>query len=131
MIGFLVVSHGDLAQGLRTAIEMIVGEKPDIKYAIFPPDESPDDFKEKVETELATLDLKSGVVIFSDLLGGTPFNICAKIALENERIELISGFNLGMVIEAITVREEMEFQELIRVVVESGKSNIKALSGVL
>ena len=131
MIGFLIVSHGNFSQGVLSAVEMIYGKAQRVEYLSLQPDQSPEEFKEEVDLKISTLDQGEGIIIFTDVQGGTPFNICSNIAIQNELIEVITGFNLVMIIEALTLREREDIKNLSREIVKIGVSSIKILSELI
>lgn len=116
MLGILLVSHGNLAEGLLSSAKMFFGD--DIKQIdtlSLHMQTSIDDFKEELERKVAKLDAGDGVLILADLFGGTPAN--QSILLQSDRVHVISGANLTMLVEVLGMREgsgPIDFAELAR-----------------
>lgn len=106
MIGILVTGHGDFSLGVAHALEMIAGKQHE--FCVVPFDESAPlslletQMRQETETLLKETD---GVVIFADLLGGTPFKTAMEIAADYEMVEVVVGVNLPMLVEVVIARE--------------------------
>lgn len=74
MVGMILASHGEFANGILQSGTMIFGEQPDVKAVTLEPSEGPDDLKAKLEAAIATFDNQDEVLFLVDLWGGTPFN---------------------------------------------------------
>lgn len=108
----LVVSHGELADAMVAAAFMICGETDGVAAVGLAPDDSPETFAERLE---AAVDQRRPTLILSDLLGGTPHNV-ACLAARRRGVRCIAGANLGLLIEAITTREELDDRLVDRLV---------------
>ena len=101
MIGLIVTGHGNFAEGIHDATEMIAGVQENYKKVLFKESMSLDslqtELKEKIDL---LLESNKGVVILTDLKGGTPFNISALLSNDYDQVEVISGINLPISIEA-------------------------------
>lgn len=119
----ILVAHGELAVEFLNTVKMIVGEVNHFHTISFLPGEGPDDVKSKI---LSVIDnnTDSNFIIFSDLFGGTPFNVSAQIAAENNKVTAISGMNLPMILELAFPASD-DILELEEKVVESAKEGIK------
>lgn len=128
MIGILVTSHGSLCQGMMNSLAMIAGENPNV-FALQFDDLS--NYPEKLAEELYRLDADyNGVVVFTDILGGTPFNECYKYIRGNNKsnIKIITGVNLPMLVEtSLALEHEDNLDNLVKIAVEAGKSSIECL----
>ncbi|WP_412988750.1 PTS sugar transporter subunit IIA [Pediococcus siamensis] len=106
MIAYVIASHGDLAESMRKSSFMIFGEQEQVAAVNFLPNESPEELKQAYEKAIASFSPASQVIFLVDLYGGTPFNVATEIVSGNtEKMSLISGLNLPMLVEAYTVRD--------------------------
>jgi len=103
MIGLVIATHGDLAKGLCQTSEMFLGKLQNTKNIGLQSEESAIDFQERLEGAVREVNKGKGVLILTDLNGGTPFNrgIMVKSAQPDQLIEVFSGVNLPMVIDAL------------------------------
>lgn len=102
MIGLIVTGHGKFAEGIHDATEMIAGRQENYKKVLFKESMSLDSLKEELKEQVdLLLETNEGVVILTDLKGGTPFNTSALLASEYDTIEIMSGINLPISIEAV------------------------------
>lgn len=127
MLAFIVVSHGSFAQGVVDSSYMIFGQQDKVQTVTFQLDEEPEDLTAKLATAVSRFDENDQVLFLVDLWGGTPFNAASRIVAEHtERMGLITGLNLPMLIEAYTVRDK-PLNEVIAHLEETGKIGIKHL----
>ena len=94
----IITGHGKFGYGLKSSLNIIVGENDSIKFIDFTEEKSPESLKEEIKRNLKETNGK--VYIFTDLLGGTPFKVSSELALENSNIEVLCGTNLPMLVEA-------------------------------
>ena len=129
MIGFIITGHGAYALGVHGALEMITGKQEKVKVIPFLPEMTLEVFKNEMVESIDTLKKEvSEIVIFSDLLGGTPFKTAAEIIMDQSGIELVSGTNLPMLIEGSILRLGMtSSQELVNQLLQTGKDGISRL----
>lgn len=134
MVGILVVCHGKLAEGFQSAASLIVGEREQFStLALFEGDPI-DELPKKIKKEIHALDTGEGVLIFVDLFGASPFNATVKAvsAREGEGVDMITGANLPMLLEALMQREGgCDLPTLSKNVLEAGKNQIKSLSELM
>lgn len=127
MKGILLVSHGKMAEGMIDSLQMFFGENiPQLDFLSVKMDTGAEEFRNAVVQKIEELDSGDGVVIFADVLGGTPFNQSAQLL--SERVDLITGMNLGMLMDYLGSREYEDFDA--DALVEKGKNaiiNTKAL----
>lgn len=103
MIGILLMSHGDLSKGVLNSLECIMGKRENIKALTLGIHDDISEFENKMNEAIEQLG-KEGVLIMVDVLGGTPSNKACR-ALKNENVEILTGLNLPMVMQAIESRE--------------------------
>lgn len=101
MVGIILASHGEFANGILQSSEMIFGKQQDVQAVCLYPNEGPDDFRKKLEDAIATLSDQNQVLILCDLWGGTPFNQSSALIKGHEDTwGIVTGMNLPMIIEA-------------------------------
>jgi PTS system mannose-specific IIA component len=131
MVNLLLVSHGDLAEGLLSAMHLIVGELEGVVAMGLKETDSIDDFQIRMETAVEELSLNANVLILLDLFGASPFNICVKLFDKRPDIQFVSGMNLPMVLEVAMQREGHSAEALAKIAAEAGRSGIKSLNELL
>ena len=132
MIGILVITHGDLGQQIIRSAQLIGldSEESVSAVSIDPTTESHDVLREKVSKSIAASDSGDGVLILTDLFGGTPTNISLSF-LEDGQVEVVTGVNLPMMIRAINSRGDHDLVSLSKVVSDSGRESIYLAGEVL
>lgn len=125
MIGVILTGHGSFASGLTSNLELIVG--PQENYAAI-------DFKDAGSVDLLDRELSqavegladcSGILIFTDLLNGTPFNLCVRLTMSDPRIRLVYGVNAAMLLDACSGRaEEDDVDKLAQAAADLGRNQI-------
>lgn len=121
MLGVLLISHGDMAQGMMNSLSMFFGK--DIKQLDFlslRPEMGADEFGEKLREKVSTLDDGDGVLIMADMLGGTPCNQALQVI--SDKVDLIVGMNLPTAMELLAAREGGKVD--VTNLVESAKNSI-------
>lgn len=105
MVGIILASHGEFANGIKQSSEMIFGQQQDVQAVILLPSEGPDAFRAKLDAAIASLSNQEQVLILCDLWGGTPFNqSSAAIKGHEDTWAIVTGMNLPMLIEAYAQR---------------------------
>lgn len=99
----ILISHGKMADGIKESCELIMGPQEHVHSVCLLPEESPEDFKKKFDDEVAKFDLND-VIVFCDLMGGTPCNVVSRLIMGGEKIHLVAGMNLPMVISWINAQ---------------------------
>jgi PTS system mannose-specific IIA component len=131
MTGIVLVTHSKLGEALIEATEFILGKKPkDIVSVSIDLAESADKLREKIAAGIKVVNRKKGILILTDMFGGTPSNLSYSF-LEEGRVEVISGVNLPILLRAVTTRKEMELDELATSLETYGKKSISLASGIL
>ena len=131
MTGIVLVTHSRLGEALIEATEFIIGKKlKDIVSVSIDLAESADKLREKIAAGIKAVNRKKGVLILTDMFGGTPSNLSYSF-LEEGRVEVISGVNLPILLRAVTTRKEMELDELATSLETYGKKSISLASGIL
>ncbi|OGD10351.1 MAG: hypothetical protein A2Y86_04000 [Candidatus Aminicenantes bacterium RBG_13_62_12] len=130
MIGGIIVSHGKLGEELLNALTIILGEAPNIEAISLGWYDDVEESKKKINNSLKRVSQKNGVVIFTDMFGGTPSNLSYSFLKDGE-VEIITGANLPMLIKFVSLQRSNNLKEVARKVVEQGKKNIHLASALL
>lgn len=129
MIGLLIITHCDLCKELVNAAEFIVGRLERVETISINQTSDSEEIRKKIEEKLKSLDQGQGVIILTDMFGGTPSNISLSF-LKEEMVEVLTGVNLPMVIAIAQNRMDMKLSELAEKAQEAGKLSI-SLAGKL
>jgi mannose PTS system EIIA component len=130
MIGVVIVSHGGLAGEFRAALEHVVGPQERLETIAIGPDDDMEQRRNELVAAVKRVDSGKGVVVLTDMFGGTPSNIAINI-MEETGCEVIAGINLPMLIKLASVRSEMSVAEAITAAKEAGRKYISVASQVL
>jgi mannose PTS system EIIA component len=130
MIGALVVSHGHLAQELVAAAEMIVGDISHIQAVSIGWHDDVNDARKEIEKRIAEVESGAGVLILTDMFGGTPSNIAFSFH-DPGRVDVVTGVNLPMIIKMTSQKEGETLESLARIVRDQGRSSISTASEFL
>jgi PTS system mannose-specific IIA component len=130
MIGGIIVSHGRLAEELLNALTIILGETVNIEAISIGWYDDVEASKKKINESLKKVDQKNGVLIFTDMFGGTPSNLSFSFLKDNQ-IEIITGVNLPMLIKFASLQRSNSLREVAKKVVEQGQKNIHLASALL
>jgi len=130
MIGALVVTHGQLAQELVAAAEMIVGEFSHIQAVSIGWHDDINDARKEIETRLSEVNEGSGVVVLTDMFGGTPSNIAFSFH-EPGSVDVITGVNLPMILKIASQTEGETLETLAAAVRDQGRASISMASDFL
>ena len=123
MIGIVLTGHGWFPDGILQSVQLITGEVAQVKVVPFETDTNK--LQNDLKAAMNEVDTGSGVVCFADLAGGTPFNVCSRIAAEKEAVRVIGGTNSPMLLSGVFQREQ-EVDPFVESVIQEGKNNIKA-----
>ena len=129
MIGLLIVTHCDLGKELVNAAEFIVGKLDAVETVSINQASDSERILKKIEAKISTLDQGEGVLILTDMFGGTPSNLSLSF-LEKDSIEVLTGVNLPMIIAIAQNRNRLKLDELAEKAQEAGKMSI-SLAGKL
>jgi len=131
MIGIVVVAHGELGDALIAATRFIFESQPKNVAAVSVDLESkPDTLRRNIEAGIKSVDRQQGIILLTDMFGGTPSNLAYSF-LDEGRVEVLAGVNLPILIKAIESRSKMELAELAAVLEKYGRQSITLASGVL
>ncbi|KQM18155.1 PTS fructose transporter subunit IIA [Sphingomonas sp. Leaf24] len=130
MIGLVLVTHGRLAQEFVVAMEHVVGPQERVETVCIDPDDDMEERRADIATAIAAVDAGQGVIVLTDLFGGTPSNLAISL-METGRIEVIAGINLPMLIRLGGARKAMKVAEAVAAAREAGRKYISVASEVL
>ncbi|MBP1623971.1 MAG: system component [Acidobacteria bacterium] len=130
MIGALVVTHGHLGRELVAAAEMIVGEVAYIQSVSIGWHDDVNDARKDIEKRIADVESGKGVLILTDMFGGTPSNIAFSLH-DPEKIDVVTGVNLPMIIKIAAQKDGDTLNSLARIVRDQGRSSIAMASDFL
>ncbi|WP_326717698.1 mannose/fructose/sorbose PTS transporter subunit IIA [Vagococcus jeotgali] len=127
MVGIVLASHGEFAEGIMQSGSMIFGEQENVKAVTLMPSEGPDDLKAKIIAAVESFDQQDEVLFLVDLWGGTPFNQANTLFEEHkDSWAIVSGLNLPMLIEAYAMRLSVNnAHEIASKIIETAKDGIK------
>jgi mannose PTS system EIIA component len=129
MVGLVIVCHGDMGAELVKAVEMIVGRIDAVESVSVKQDSAPETLRNEIQKAIKKVDRKNGVMLFTDMFGGTPSNIA--LAFLGESVEVVTGVNLSMLIKFANHRDDKKLAELARLAQEAGQKSIVIASQML
>jgi PTS system mannose-specific IIA component len=132
MIGIVIVTHAQLGEALIEAAEFILGQRPEaIESISIDLSENAEKLRAKIVQGIKKVAGQSGVIILTDMFGGTPSNLSYSF-LEEGRVEVLSGVNLPILIQAVNLRKkDIELGQLAADLEVFGKKSISLASGIL
>lgn len=126
MVAIVVGAHGNFAKELVKSGEMICGIQENVGYITFQTGESADGLVGKYEEALAKLDCKDGVLFMVDLFGGSPYNAASRIAISNDKMDIVTGVNLPMYLEISQAMSFSTVNELVETALSTTIDTIKS-----
>jgi PTS system mannose-specific IIA component len=130
MVGILVVTHRRLAEELIATAELIVGKINGCVGLSLDPDLPVDDLRRQIDEAMAEVNDGDGVIVLTDMFGGTPSNLSLSF-LNQERVEVVTGVNLPMLLKLAHSREKPRVDELARLIKDHGRRSISLASEIL
>jgi PTS system mannose-specific IIA component len=131
MIGIVLATHCQLGDALIEAAEFIIGRRPEALVSVsIDLNEDAEKLRRKIAAGIKQVDNREGVLILTDMFGGTPSNLSYSF-LEDGHVEVVSGVNLPMLIRAANTRTKMPLNELAISLEDFGKKSISLASGIL
>ena len=130
MVGIVVVAHGQFANELVATTEFIVGKKDYITSVMTDPTKPVEVLRDGIASAIKRVDKGEGVLILTDMFGGTPSNISLSF-LSGGLVEVLAGVNLPMLIKLASMDTKMPIKELANMLKEYGRKNIILADDVL
>jgi mannose PTS system EIIA component len=129
MIGLVLVTHGRLASEFRAALEHVVGPQEQIEPVTIGPDDDVEQRRRDIIEAVQKVDTGDGVIILTDMFGGTPSNLAISV-MSRPQVEVLAGINLPMLVKLAKVRDETTLAEAVAAAAESGRKYITIASRV-
>jgi len=130
MIGILLVTHKELAEALISVCDLILGRQDGILALSLDPHGSPEECRQQIQKGLAQVNNGNGVIILTDMLGGTPSNLTLTF-LQEGKVEVVTGVNLPMLMKLAQLREEKDLVQVALALKQYGQKGITVASEVL
>jgi len=130
MIGIVLVTHGQLANAFRAALEHVVGHQDQIETISIGPDDDIEQRRRDILTAIKQVDTGAGVAVLTDMFGGTPSNLAISV-MNGANIEVVAGINLPMLIKLASVRESTSLDQAVVQAQDAGRKYIYIASRVL
>ena len=130
MIGMVLVTHGRLAAEFIAALEHVVGPQTHIAAVCIGPEDDMEQRRADILDSVRTVDSGEGVVLLTDMFGGTPSNLAISV-MDRAKIEVIAGINLPMLIKLASLRQSEPLADAVRGAQEAGRKYINVASQLL
>ncbi len=130
MIGLVLVTHGRLAEEMRAAMEHVVGPQRNVAAVCIGADDDMEARRADIEAAMADVDAGDGVILLTDMFGGTPSNLAISM-MNGPGVEVIAGMNLPMLVKLAKVRSSKTLAECVECAQMAGRKYIAAASQVL
>ncbi len=130
MIGLLIVTHGGLAREFRAALEHVVGPQQQLETVSIGPDDDMEARRREILDAVRQVDSGDGVILLTDMFGGTPSNLSISI-LDEANVEVIAGVNLPMLVKLTSVRGDAPLAKAVDMAKEAGRKYISVARQVL
>jgi mannose PTS system EIIA component len=130
MIGLVLVTHGRLAEEFVHALEHVVGRQEHMKSVSIGPDDKMEARRADIAAAVKSVDTGDGVIILTDMFGGTPSNLAISL-LEEGRVEVVAGVNLPMLVKLVRVRKDSNLHKCAAAAQDAGRKYINIASQIL
>jgi len=129
MIGLVLVTHGRLAEELRSAMEHVVGPQRAVATVCIGPEDDMEGRRQEIRDSIAAVDQGDGVVVLTDILGGTPCNLAVSLA-DRKTVDVIAGVNLPLLVKLAKIRSSEPLAEAVDHAAAAGRKYIAATSDI-
>jgi PTS system mannose-specific IIA component len=130
MIGILLVTHKELAEALMNVCDLILGHQERVQALSLEPQATPEECRQQIQRALGQVNNGNGVIILTDMLGGTPSNLTLSF-LKEGKVEVVTGVNLPMLMKLAYIRDQQDLREAALALQEAGQKGITVASEVL
>lgn len=127
MIGLVIVTHGGLATEFRNALEHVVGRQSGLETIAIGPEDDMDKRRMQILEAVRHVDAGNGVIILTDMFGGTPSNLAISV-MDEAKAEVIAGINLPILVKLASIRGEMPLAQAVALARDAGRKYIKVAS---
>lgn len=125
MIAVIIMGHGRFGSSILESVEMIIGKQENVATIDFLENQSIDDIDNNINEKLKSLNKEEGILVLTDLLGGSPFNRAMLKSTEEPLMKVIAGVNMPLVIELLSLRDSKKpIDDLIKEVIKNSKESI-------
>ena len=129
-VGVVIVTHYRLGEEFLQALRLIIPDAPPFRSVAVDPSQTVEEMRKAIADELAAAEAGDGVLVLTDMFGGTPSNMSLSF-LDEHHVEVVTGINLPMLIKLATMAEEKPLEELATFIKEYGQRNISVASELL
>ena len=129
MLGIILVAHNHLAEAIKSVAEHVAGPLPDILCVNVAPDDDIEQKRAEIAKKITQANKGKGVVLLTDMFGGTPSNLAISL-MEEDKVEVISGMNLPMLVKLVRMRKKT-LSEAVKISADSGQHYIMVASDFL
>ena len=130
MVGMVLVTHGRLAEEFVAATEHVVGPQDGMRSVCIGPDDDLEQCRNDIMAAVAEVDRGRGVLLLTDMFGGTPSNLAISI-MQSANVEVVAGVNLPMLIKLASLGSDTALDEAVAVADNAGRKYISVASRVL
>lgn len=130
MIGLVIVTHGRLAEEFIAVMEHVVGPQQQIAPVCMAPEDDLDAKRQEIIQKIKDVDSGKGVIVLTDMFGGTPSNLAISVTSE-ENVEALAGINLPMLIKLASARQTERLQKAAELAAEAGRKYINVATALL
>lgn len=131
MVGILIITHADIGKELIKASQMILGAQENVEYISIEANTNEEEVMDKMNATLKRFS-KGGILILTDMFGGTPMNIGCRFLGRYENLEVVTGVNLALVVKALIMREKIkDVKELAGIVADYARKDICVAGSIL
>jgi PTS system mannose-specific IIA component len=130
MIGMVLVTHGALAVEFKSALEHVVGPQEQVETVAIGPEDDMEERRNDILKCVDNADQGDGVVILTDMFGGTPSNLAISV-MQTREVEVIAGVNLPMLVKLARVRNDLSIKQAVKEAAEAGRKYINVASEAL
>jgi mannose PTS system EIIA component len=131
MVAIVIGTHGKASVELLKSAEMIFGTQENVATITFEPGQNTEDLLNRYNEKLAELNCSDGVLFMVDLFGGSPYNVASRIAISNEKMDVITGVSIPMLLETFGAKDASSLEELVKIAKEAALSSVRSLKETL
>ena len=125
MVGIIITGHANFALGMMSAVKLVFGSPENLKIVNFSEEDSSEVLENNIKTAIHELKECDGLLCFTDIAGGTPFQVASRLSIEEAEMRVISGTNLPMLLGVLSERDDMDLHELAEYALEVGREEVK------
>ena len=130
MVGIIITGHANFALGMMSAIKLVFGSPESLKIVNFGEEDSTEVLENNLKIAIHELKECDGLLCFTDIAGGTPFQVASRLSIEEAEMRVVSGTNLPMLLGVLSERDDMDLYELAGYALEVGREEVKEFTFV-